>query len=74
MSGVSDAGFTVTKEGDFRDLCTAGWNAASVANIVSQGKLKDAGCTILYDDEHDEFHVASFVRMGAPNLHTTPVT
>ena len=57
MSGVSGAGFTVTKEGDFRDLCTAGWNAASVANIVSQGKLKDAGCTILYDDEHDEFHV-----------------
>jgi hypothetical protein len=24
MSGVSGAGFTVTKEGDFRDLCTAG--------------------------------------------------
>ena len=57
MSGVSGAGFTVTKEGDFRDLCTAGWNAASVANIVSQGRLKDAGCAIHYDDDRDEFLV-----------------
>jgi len=49
---------TVEAEGMFADLdCTVNIAKDSAANLLSQAMLKDAGCSITYDNTSDEFIV-----------------
>lgn len=55
-------GLSIDQEGEYADLGTAGYSADSIANILSQGAIKDHGCTISYNDSLEEYTVVSKTR------------